>query len=177
MMDRFASYPNFLEATQSILISGKGYPDVAARLLLARIALAYPCMPIFMLADADPHGLHIALVYLAALPEHTTFKYIGIRPSDRAGALSGLKDDVLLPLEQRETALAITLVKILLNRKGDGKTAIYQDIAKELQFILHTGHKFEVEALAALDNDYCTLIEYVKLNLGGIMDHQALSAM
>lgn len=175
-MNRLASYPNFFNATQCILISGKGYPDCAARLLLARIQLAYPNIPICMLADADPHGLHIALVYLAALPEHTTFKYIGIRPSDRDGVLDGLGDDVLLPLEQREITLANALIQILVTRHGSGKTAIYHDIATELQFILRTGQKFEVEALAALDDDHCTLIEYIKSKLGGIIDHQALTA-
>lgn len=176
-MDRLASHPNFFEATQCILISGKGYPDCAARLLLARISLAYPTIPIFMLADADPHGLHIALVYLAALPEETTFKYIGIRPSDRDGVLAGLGNSVLQALEQREIALAKTLCKVLVGRNGDGKAAIYQDIAMELRFILRTGQKFEVEALAALDTNECTLIEYIKLNLSGILDHEALLAI
>lgn len=177
-MDRLASYPDFFELTQCILISGKGYPDFAARLLLARIALAYPMIPIFMLADADPHGLHIALVYLAALPEQNVqFRYIGIRPSDRDHVLSGLSDDVLLPLEQREITLANTIIQRLNSQTEGGKAGVYQDIATELQYVLKTGQKFEVEALVTLDDDCCTLIEYVKLNVGDLINHPPMSAL
>lgn len=129
-----------------------------------------------MLADADPHGLHISLVYIAALPDQTTFK-IGIRPCDREGVLAGLSDEVLLPLEQRDIALANNLIQVLAARKEGGKAAVYQDIQQQLQFLLLTGKKFEVEALASLDENECFLIEYMKLNFGGTLDHQALSAL
>lgn len=42
-----------------ILITAKGYPDIATRFLLHRISRAFPNLPIFALVDWTPAGLAI----------------------------------------------------------------------------------------------------------------------
>ena len=46
----------------AILLTGKGYPDVASRALLRRIVVELG-IPAFVLVDADVHGLEIAATY------------------------------------------------------------------------------------------------------------------
>lgn len=45
-----------------VLVTGKGQPDVATRLLLKRLATEF-LLPILALTDADPYGLSILSVY------------------------------------------------------------------------------------------------------------------
>ena len=46
-----------------VIITGKGYPDVATRVLLKRITTTDPRVRILGLMDCDPHGLDILLTY------------------------------------------------------------------------------------------------------------------
>jgi DNA topoisomerase VI subunit A len=171
------SHPGFLEASKCILLTGKGYPDYAARLLLESIAKSYPGLPILVLTDADPHGLHIALTYHAALPANAAFHFIGVRPSDRDGVLSNLTDEVLLPLKPAETVLAQNLVATITFPQAAGATSALQDIVTELQYCLDSCAKFEIEALITLDNSYCMLIEYLKLRVGDILTNSSIASL
>ncbi|KAL7188981.1 hypothetical protein ACSBR1_038779 [Camellia fascicularis] len=47
----------------SILITAKGYPDIATRFLLHRISKTFPDMPIFGLVDWNPAGLAILCTF------------------------------------------------------------------------------------------------------------------
>ena len=55
---------NIFEKIQSkiILITAKGYPDVSTRILLKKIATDLQ-KPMYILVDADPHGIEIMCVY------------------------------------------------------------------------------------------------------------------
>lgn len=79
---------NFCE--KIILITAKGYPDISTRLLIKKID-ALLNIPIYILVDADPHGIDIMCTYKfgsfnkifeaedLAVPK---VRYIGIMPSD-----------------------------------------------------------------------------------------------
>ncbi|KAI0396769.1 DNA topoisomerase IV, alpha subunit [Xylariaceae sp. FL0594] len=56
----------FHERTPSgpgILITAKGYPDLATRQLLHAIATNFPMLPVLALVDFNPHGMRIMLTY------------------------------------------------------------------------------------------------------------------
>lgn len=46
-----------------VLITAKGYPDVNTRILLKKISTEMPHLPIYILVDADPHGVEIMCTY------------------------------------------------------------------------------------------------------------------
>uniref|UniRef100_A0A453RXB2 Topoisomerase 6 subunit A/Spo11 TOPRIM domain-containing protein n=1 Tax=Aegilops tauschii subsp. strangulata TaxID=200361 RepID=A0A453RXB2_AEGTS len=46
-----------------ILITAKGYPDIATRFILHRLSQTFPNMPIFALVDWNPAGLSILCTY------------------------------------------------------------------------------------------------------------------
>lgn len=78
------------ETLSCLLVCGKGYPDVATRRFLRRLADAAPQLPIFALVDCDPHGLEILLTYCfgsAARKDLTSqlcverVLWVGVRPS------------------------------------------------------------------------------------------------
>lgn len=48
---------------RAVLITGCGYPDVQTRVLLSRIARDLPRIPIYGVADWDPHGMEIMATY------------------------------------------------------------------------------------------------------------------
>lgn len=148
-----SSSQGFLTQSKCLLLTGKGYPDKAATLLLARINTARPVLPILVLTDADPHGLHIALTYQRALPNPDAFRYAGVRPSEMDGMLSELPDTVLLSVTQRETVLATNVVQRTALPQGSsasGAKSQLEEIVGEMEYVLLSGIKFEIEALAAL---------------------------
>lgn len=54
----FERFPN------SLLVTGKGYPDYNTKYFLKIMTHHLPNIPIFYLGDSDPHGLEIYLNYL-----------------------------------------------------------------------------------------------------------------
>ena len=48
---------------RTVLVTGKGYPDVATRLFVRALLKSQPSLRVFALVDADPHGIDIAAVY------------------------------------------------------------------------------------------------------------------
>lgn len=46
-----------------VLITAKGYPDGNTRILLKKISTELPLLPIYILVDADPHGVEIMCTY------------------------------------------------------------------------------------------------------------------
>ncbi|KAI1505786.1 Spo11/DNA topoisomerase VI subunit A [Biscogniauxia marginata] len=63
---RGLSTSRYFEASSAgsgILISGKGYPDLATRQFLNLLQTAFPQLPIYALVDFDPDGLAIMCTY------------------------------------------------------------------------------------------------------------------
>lgn len=52
----------FLNSWQNKHFQGKGFPDLNTRLLV-RLLTNTLKIPVFMIADADPHGMEIMCVY------------------------------------------------------------------------------------------------------------------
>lgn len=76
--------------TNIILVTAKGYPDVNTRVLLKKMSLLLD-KPIYILVDADPHGIEIMCTYKygSLMKVHNSehlavpsIKWIGIHPSD-----------------------------------------------------------------------------------------------
>jgi meiotic recombination protein SPO11 len=55
---------NFHVQNNCILLSGKGIPDIASRMMIKRISQEFPRMPIYLLVDPDPDGLTVASIYI-----------------------------------------------------------------------------------------------------------------
>ena len=48
---------------RGIVLTGKGFPDIATRALLKALSLSFPSAPIFALVDYNPHGMMIYETY------------------------------------------------------------------------------------------------------------------
>lgn len=53
---------NCCRALRCILVTGKGYPDVATRMLVKMLSEKMD-LPVYILVDADPFGVDIMLIY------------------------------------------------------------------------------------------------------------------
>lgn len=124
-----------------ILLTGKGYPDINTRYLLNQL-WRHLGVPIYVLCDADPHGLQIMLTYRfgsVALPMCTaqlavpTIQWLGVWPSE-CDAL-GL---ATRPLSNRD----VRLLKQISRRPY-----VDEPVRRELQWMLTHGRKAEIEAL------------------------------
>lgn len=142
------------ETTKSadICVRLKGYPDFASRSFLAKVSEAQRArsihLPIYVLTDADPHGISIAHCYIRDLP-NCHVRWVGVRPSD-SGSLFNLSTSALMPISSTENALLEGMLKRMPKSAGDEAKAIAPLIA-ELNVLKATGTKFEMEALAAED--------------------------
>ncbi|KAJ8103966.1 Spo11/DNA topoisomerase VI subunit A [Lipomyces tetrasporus] len=58
-----AKFYNRPDIGRSILVTGKGYPDLAARQFISHIAASYPGKPLFGAFDSDPYGVDIMCTY------------------------------------------------------------------------------------------------------------------
>ncbi|KFY42970.1 hypothetical protein V494_02144 [Pseudogymnoascus sp. VKM F-4513 (FW-928)] len=56
-------HPRTSRAGSGLLITAKGYPDIATRALLHLLSSTPRCPPIYVLTDYDPHGLSILSTY------------------------------------------------------------------------------------------------------------------
>ncbi|KAH6914489.1 Spo11/DNA topoisomerase VI subunit A [Coprinopsis sp. MPI-PUGE-AT-0042] len=109
-----------LPAGRGILITGRGYPDIATRHLVKSLADALPTrIPIGVLVDCDPYGLDILSVYRYGSKgmQHENdrlaakrVKWFGVRPSDLAEEGSNVDLDRLLPLTKADTKKAYAML-------------------------------------------------------------------
>lgn len=65
VVEKEAAFQKLLEencprALNCILVTGKGYPDTATRML---VKLLSDKMPVYIVVDADPFGVDIMLIY------------------------------------------------------------------------------------------------------------------
>ena len=148
-----------------------GYPDHATRNLLkaliaTRSTTATP-LPLFVVTDADPHGVAIAMCYAEAL-RYPGLHWIGVYPSHR-GTLLPLPSSTLLPLTAREHGVA----QQILNKSSVDIPSLHHffaDARRELSVLLASGVKFEMEALAALQHDgQNALLDYIVARISEIL--------
>ncbi|PSS11368.1 Meiotic recombination protein like [Actinidia chinensis var. chinensis] len=138
----------------SILITAKGYPDIATRFLLHRISRTFPDLPIFGLVDWNPAGLAILCTFkygsigmgLEAYRYACNVKWLGLRKDD----LELVPEQSFIPLKPRDLQIAKSLVS----------SEILQDNYKEeLAVMVQSGKRAEIEALYF--HGYNFLVKYI----------------
>ncbi len=138
----------FYERYPSIIVTGKGQPDIGTRKFL-KLLVKELSLPVFSLVDSDPYGLHIMLVYAVGAKRtsyETQFltipdiKWLGVRPSD----LDRFKipKTVRIPMSDKD----IERGKQLMQEEFIKKRPKYME---ELQLMLRTKEKAEIQALAS----------------------------
>ncbi|XP_071807575.1 meiotic recombination protein SPO11-like [Asterias amurensis] len=151
----------------SIMITGKGFPDVNTRLMVRKLWDVLQ-IPVLCLVDADPHGLEILCVYkfgsrsMAYESRSLTvpcIRWLGVLPSDIQRLQ--VSRDVLIPLNKSDLRKAKELMK----------RPYYQhlpDWMKEMQILLDMGKKAETQCLTAISIDYLTKVYLPnKIRYGG----------
>ncbi|XP_011629999.1 meiotic recombination protein W68 [Pogonomyrmex barbatus] len=139
---------NCPSALKCILVTGKGYPDIATRLLVKMLSEKTD-LPVYIIVDADPFGVDIMLTYRfgsstlrrenknLACPNA---RWLGIHPSDLIGL--GAKTS---PLTNAD------LVKL---RSIEARDYVNEAISKQLN-ILRNG-KAEIEAVSSFSKNFLT---------------------
>ncbi|XVE64775.1 hypothetical protein DITRI_Ditri07aG0128900 [Diplodiscus trichospermus] len=133
----------------SILLTAKGYPDIATRFLLHRMSRAFPDLPILALVDWNPAGLAILSTYkygsigmgLEAYRYACNVKWMGLRGDD----LQLVPDQSLAPLKPRDLQIAKSLLS---------SEILQENYREELALMMQTGRKADIEALYFHGYDY-----------------------
>ncbi|PPD83880.1 hypothetical protein GOBAR_DD19179 [Gossypium barbadense] len=150
----------------SILLTAKGYPDIATRFLLHRMSRAFPDLPILALVDCNrwaewtlvnfkfetfrnPAGLAILSTYkfgsigmgLEAYRYACNVKWLGLRGDD----LQLIPQQSLAPLKPRDLQIARSLIS---------STTLQDNYRQELAVMMQSGQRAEIEALYFNGYDY-----------------------
>ncbi len=138
-----------------IVITGKGQPDVATRLFLRKVRDQLK-IPILALVDSDPYGLKILSVYCSGSKSmsydssHLTtsdIKWLGVRPSDLNKYK--LPAQCRLPMTEHDKKMGEELLKEPFIQKN-------QQWVNELQLMLKSGEKAEIQALSSFGFQFIT---------------------
>ncbi|KAI3522596.1 hypothetical protein L1887_00505 [Cichorium endivia] len=125
-----------------ILITAKGYPDLATRFLLHRMSQAFPEMPIFGLVDWNPAGLAILCTFkygsigmgLEAYRYACNIKWLGLRKDD----LELIPQESFIPLKPKDLQIAKSLTS---------SEILQHNYKEELAVMVESGQRAEIEAL------------------------------
>ncbi|KAI0779848.1 DNA topoisomerase IV alpha subunit [Fomes fomentarius] len=141
---RFATHEDL--PGPGLIVTGKGYPDVATRQLVKTLSDNLPHVPIVALVDGDAYGIDILSVYkygsirmrhqneyLAA----ARLQWLGLWASELAALCIG--KEALLPITKHDEKKARTLLR---------RTDLPAQCRKELQYMLFTRRKAEIEVLS-----------------------------
>ncbi|KAH8880591.1 DNA topoisomerase IV, alpha subunit [Thozetella sp. PMI_491] len=142
-------------AGNGILVTGKGYPDLATRRFLAMLQSARPSLPMFALVDFDPDGVGIMRTYKyqsqrfgheerATIPR---LRWLGIRSTDLLGKESSDRHPIesVTPLQLYDRKKAVDLLKRILSCSQLGLQERTQ--VSELQRMLMLNVKAEIQAV------------------------------
>mmetsp|Transcript_22517 Transcript_22517/g.45302 ORF Transcript_22517/g.45302 Transcript_22517/m.45302 type:complete len:454 (+) Transcript_22517:2-1363(+) len=138
-----------------IVITAKGQPDVATRMFLSRITSELQ-IPVLALVDSDPYGLKILSVYMSGSKNMSydsaslttpNIKWLGLRPSDLNKY--DLPDQCRLSMTEND----IKTGKELLQEAFIMKNPQWM---KELQIMVKTKQKAEIQALSSFGFQYIT---------------------
>ncbi|KAJ4497217.1 Spo11/DNA topoisomerase VI subunit A [Lentinula lateritia] len=149
---------------KGLLITGKGYPDMATRHLVKTLCDSLPkTVPIMALVDGDPYGLDILSVYKygSSRLRHENgklaarrVKWMGLWSSELSRV--GIDKDALIPISQHDEKKALSM----LQRPQDVMPAKWR---KELMYMLHSRRKAEIEILSGSVNSSTILASYPML--------------
>ncbi|KAK9354641.1 Spo11/DNA topoisomerase VI subunit A [Lipomyces doorenjongii] len=163
-----SKFYNRADIGRSILVTGKGYPDLSTRQFISNIAACHPDTPLFGAVDSDPYGIDILCTYkfgsraMAHENSHLTalkMEWVGVNVleyedgwtklsvGDRKKALKMLS----LPWMETEAAMAMRL---------------------ELQRMLFLGKKAEMNVVGTEANSVITyLTQAIKIRLDALITH------
>jgi meiotic recombination protein SPO11 len=147
---------NILEKLKPIImITGKGFPDLNTRLLVKRLWEKLQ-IPVLALVDADPHGVEIMCVYrFGSISQSydadnltvSSMRWIGVLPSDLEKL--SIDQEAQIPLTDHDRRK----ISHLLERPY---VKAHSSIQQELQLMLRTGHKAEMQALSVISTGFLT---------------------
>lgn len=153
-----------------IFVTGKGYPDQAARTLVKLLSES-TCsrggkMRVVGLFDGDPFGVDIWRQYAHILPCTSGVEWLGV---DIADFLRGQETDErreypLVPLRNDERAKAVRMLRTLgdSHDDDDDEVAMVVRAKRRLTSMLLCGYKVEIEAA----------YDYPSGGLGGYLSHK-----
>ncbi|XP_043502307.1 meiotic recombination protein SPO11 [Polistes fuscatus] len=149
---------NITKLLNCILITGKGYPDIATRMLIKLLSEKVN-LPIYIVVDADPFGVDIMCVYRfgsSSLSKKNdslacpAIRWLGVHPSE-LGVL-GVKTS---PLSERD-----------LSKLASIKSRSYMTETLLRQMIIMQKGKVEIEAVSSLCSNFLTAT-YLSLKIKG----------
>ncbi|XP_004298836.1 PREDICTED: meiotic recombination protein SPO11-2-like [Fragaria vesca subsp. vesca] len=141
----------------SILITAKGYPDIATRLLLHQLSRAFPDLPILALVDWNPAGLAILCTFkfgsigmgLEAYRYACNVKWLGMRADD----IELLPAEALVPLKPKDIQIAKGLISSDM-LQVNYNIVLQESYREELRLMVESGQRAEIEALYCHGYDY-----------------------
>ncbi|KAJ8696095.1 endodeoxyribonuclease [Pleurotus ostreatus] len=143
---RVTDHPDF--PGRGLLITGKGYPDIATRQLVKTLSDNLPdTVPILALVDGDPYGLDILSTYKYGSNslKHENYKlaaervqWVGLRVGELADFQ--IEMNSLIPITRHDEKKALSMLSRQLT--------LPQAWRKELMRMLHTRRKAEIEILS-----------------------------
>uniref|UniRef100_A0A7S1KQM8 DNA topoisomerase (ATP-hydrolyzing) n=1 Tax=Percolomonas cosmopolitus TaxID=63605 RepID=A0A7S1KQM8_9EUKA len=163
----------YAQKAKCLLVTGKGYPDVATRLFLSRIARENPHLPVLCLVDGDPHGIDIFLIYKygSAAMRHQcdelavpTMEWIGLDVSHDYKQF-GIPMCTLLEMGVRETKKAQKICDQMI----PSDEACVQCLETMLKML----KKAEIEALSSMGFSFLSDV-YLPQKVGNILVNRML---
>jgi len=146
-----------------IILTAKGQPDVATRLFLRRLKVELK-LPVLALVDSDPYGLKILSVYMCGSKNMSydsanlttpDIKWLGVRPSDLDKYR--VPEQCRLPMTDHDIKVGKELLEEDFVKQNEGWV-------KELETMLRTRQKAEIQALSSFGFQYLTEV-YLPLKL------------
>uniref|UniRef100_A0A7I4YLE4 DNA topoisomerase (ATP-hydrolyzing) n=1 Tax=Haemonchus contortus TaxID=6289 RepID=A0A7I4YLE4_HAECO len=143
----FAAFP------KSLLVTGKGYPDICTRKVL-RWLVEKLNVPVYGLFDSDPHGIEIMLTFkYGSITERREgrgcnvkqIQWLGLKPSD-VSSLS-IPREQFIRLTNRDF---MKIVKIRRRANGLGE----DEVVAELDLLRLQRTKLELEAVSSIAPQY-----------------------
>ncbi|XP_044375586.1 DNA topoisomerase 6 subunit A3 isoform X2 [Aegilops tauschii subsp. strangulata] len=146
-----------------IILTAKGQPDVATRLFLRRLKVELK-LPVLALVDSDPYGLKILSVYMCGSKNMSydsanlttpDIKWLGVRPSDLDKYR--VPEQCRLPMTDHDIKVGKEMLEEDFVKQNEGWV-------KELETMLRTKQKAEIQALSSFGFQYLTEV-YLPLKL------------
>ncbi|GMI49108.1 hypothetical protein TrCOL_g7436 [Triparma columacea] len=159
----------FFDVCPCILVTGKGYPDLATRACVSTLSSALD-IPVLGVCDCNPHGLGVLASYRRGNARNvrdggayeSDVKWLGLRPTQvlemrRKGELP---ESVFQRATERDKSRAKGMLKDEFAGGNEG-------IKEEVDIMIEEGWKVELEALAWKGVDYLSGTWLPGLVLGG----------
>lgn len=166
----------FVQHHRCVIITSRGYPDVATRLFLHKLSSENPTLPIFCLTDFDPHGIEIAMTYFYGAITKMAHQSHELHCSRMQWIGLNLKQDFhtcripmecLLEMSSTDYSKAQKLSK-LISQSGDYifhmrscsyKESVVHEMNRNhwmeaLDLMLKSGKKAEIECLNSVSLDF-----------------------